>query len=294
LFQSKWTYIIFFTSILLNLLAVSLVANNKPADNFSIDFRLVNGLIILEASVDSKKGNFILDTGCSFVALNEEHQEGDIVIKSSDFDVLGSSTEIQEFAFGNITHENFEVVQFDMTTIEQSIGMVIDGVIGTEVTAGYNVMIDYELLKISFISDRSKLNLLDFAKYSVSKTKMFNHLNQSFVVIEIGAESFTMLLDSGANITVLDKKFKQQLESIQYLNTDIKDDNNFTLKEVRFASASINKLAVKYDDLSKFQDEFAFDGIISLSAINASKMLLDYDKEQMYFFWDINYIASIK
>ena len=291
--QSKSTYYILIISVLLNSLWSTLAANNTPVDNFSVDFTLVNGLIILEASVDSKKGNYILDTGCSFIALNEDaHQEGDIFIESSDFDAHASATEIQEFTFGNIKKEQLQAVKFDMAPIEQALGIVIDGVIGTEVTVGYNVLIDYELNKVSFISNRSTANLMDVFDYTVSKAKLSNHLNQSFITIDIQGESLTMLLDSGANISVLDQQFKKRFDSLQRSFGKTSTDD-FTIDSVHLANVSIDQFSVMYTDLSKFQDELSFDGILSLSAINASKMLFDFDKGQVYFFWNTSDVASL-
>ncbi len=291
--QRKSTYYILIISVLLNSLWSTLAANNTPVDNFSVDFTLVNGLIILEATVNSKKGNYILDTGCSFIALNEEsNQEGDIYIESSDFNARASSTEIQEFTFGNIKKEQLKAVKFDMTPIEQALGMLIDGVIGTEVTVGYSVLIDYELNKVSFISNRSTANLMDVFEYTVSKAKFSNYQNQSFVTIEIQGEKLTMLLDSGANISVLDQQFKKRFDAMQQSNGKT-STNDFTLDNINLANVSIDQFSFMYTDLSKFQDEISFDGILSLSTINASKMLFDFDKGQVYFFWDTTDVVSL-
>jgi len=41
-----------------------------------------------------------------------------------------------------------------------------------------------------------------------------------------------------------------------------------------------------YSDLIKFQDGHTFDDILSLSTLNASKILFDFERSSLYFFWE--------
>jgi hypothetical protein len=67
------------------ILLISITANAQIATSRSqncsatvsmIPFQLVNNLIVVQASIDGKRGNFIIDTGSEFMVLNAKYFSG--------------------------------------------------------------------------------------------------------------------------------------------------------------------------------------------------------------------------
>lgn len=270
-----------------------LVAHNKPSENFSIDFELINGLIVIEASVNSKKGNFILDTGCSFLAVAGKHSNGSIDLVTTDFQVKASEVNIDKFELGLIQEIGVQAVQFNMDKINQLVDRDIDGLIGTQIISDYNLMIDYNQNKVVFISDRAELNSFDPFEFVITKSQIKHNGDQSFIDVQIGGEQLNMLLDSGANISVLDLKWQDQFKALSKRNNNSSISNDFTIHQSSINNVSITDLGVVYRDLSSVQGSMPYDGILSLSSLNVDKVLFDYQQNQVIFFWTKGDITSL-
>lgn len=271
----------------------ALNASDAVKYNFSIDFELSNGLMIIEASIDAKKGNYILDTGCSFLAIHGQVQTRDAMLISSEFETSAQEIEVNQFQLGNITEQHVEAVRFDMKAISNLTQRHIDGVIGTQLFSEYNVMIDYETNKVFFFAEQPDLNPSDFLNYSITKSKMTKSHNQAFVNMDIAGQSMNMLLDTGANISVVDQKWFSALSDHQVANSTSAITDDFIVDKSILSHVSIEDLTILYRDLGLLQNETSFDGILSLSSLNASKIMFDFQRDQVIFFWSTDSMASL-
>lgn len=274
--------------------AQTLSASDVIKSNFSIDFELSNGLIIIEASIDSKKGSYILDTGCSFLAIHGQVQSNDIQLISSEFRTGAQEVEVDYFQFGNITERQIEAVQFDMKAISDVTQRHIDGVIGTQLFSQYNIMIDYEASKVFFFSGQPDLDRSDLLNYSITKSKITRSHNQAYVNMNIAGQSMKMLLDSGANVSVVDQKWFESLSKNQLVNTNSTLPDDFIVDESTLSHVRIKELTILYRDLANLHQDTSFDGILSLSSLNAGKIIFDMQGDQVIFFWRTDSVAGLE
>lgn len=274
--------------------AQTLSASDVIKSNFSIDFELSNGLIIIEASIDSKKGSYILDTGCSFLAIHGQVQSNDIQLISSEFRTGAQEVEVDYFQFGNITERQIEAVQFDMKAISDVTQRHIDGVIGTQLFSQYNIMIDYEASKVFFFSGQPDLDRSDLLNYSITKSKITRSHNQAYVNMNIAGQTMKMLLDSGANVSVVDQKWFDSLSKNQLVNTNSTLPDDFIVDESTLSHVRIKELTILYRDLANLHQDTSFDGILSLSSLNAGKIIFDMQGDQVIFFWRTDSVAGLE
>jgi len=89
---SAKTYKLLIISCLLFIFGVSplVYSNSSPASHFTIDFELVNGLILVEATINSKKGSYILDTGFSFLAVEGDPKRPSMTMATTEFNMSAS------------------------------------------------------------------------------------------------------------------------------------------------------------------------------------------------------------
>jgi len=180
-----------------------------------------------------------------------------------------------------------------MDKINQLVNRNIDGLIGTQIISDYNIMIDYKQNKIVFISDSSKLNVFDPLDYAISRAPVTIKDNKSFLRMSIAGQELNMLLDSGANISVLDQKWSNSFQQEQQQNTDSQLKDDYTIKQSSIGKVTIADLGLIYRDLGKVEDGFSFDGILSLSSLNADKILFNTKRNQVIFFWTKDKLASV-
>lgn len=266
-------------------------------ESFAINFDLVNGLIVLEASVDHIKGKYILDTGCSFIAVDGPQGKGDIELSSTEFAETASETSLANFELGNISMQNIDALAFDMKKIEAIVGTDIDGLIGTQVMEDHNILIDYTEMKVYFIGEDSPHLDINALSHTIVKSAMTTHSEKSFIEVQIQNESYTLLLDSGANISVLHKGMKKLLRSTHQKNNVSPIVDDFTLDELSINRVKVSNLGVIYRDLSLIQSDTGhdqIDGILSLSSLDVDKVLFDYRSGQVIFFWAHDDIVALK
>jgi len=303
--QTKRIYQLF-SSLIMSILMgqVGLLGSDSPGkyinngtESFSINFDLVNGLILLEASVDHIRGKYILDTGCSFIAIDGVEGKGDIELSSTEFSATASETNLAKFELGGIKLENIEALEFDMKKIEAIVGTDIDGLIGTQAMMNYNILIDYTEMKVSFLGDQSPQLNINSLSHTIIKSAMTTHDNQSSIDVQIQDQSYTLLLDSGANISVFDYSYKKSLKHLHQKNKSSIVADDYIIEELSLNRVTIKDMAVLYRDLSLLQDNRSgqkIDGILSLTSLDADKVLFDYTNSQVIFFWAHEDIAAVE
>jgi len=101
---SAKTYKLLIISCLFFIFGVSQLgySNSSPVSHFTIDFELVNGLIVVEATINSKKGSYILDTGFSFLAVEGDPTRPSMTMATTEFNISASEVKVENFEFGRI------------------------------------------------------------------------------------------------------------------------------------------------------------------------------------------------
>jgi len=284
--QTKDTYKLIIVIIsLLMIDSFSALAESKPVNSFSINFELVNGLILLEATVDHKKGKYILDTGCSFIAVDGIADEQQIELSSTEFTETASETNLAVFELGSIKRQDVSAMTFDMQNIEALVQTDIDGLIGTQAIEDYDIMIDYAEKKVYFLGKESFRPDIDAASYTIMKTSMHTVEDKSYIDVMVQDESYTLLLDSGANISVMDSRLETRLQDAHQPNTLSVMADDYTLQELKMDLIKIEQLGIIYRDLSMVQSTKPIDGILSLTSLGIDKVIFDYSSGQVIFFW---------
>jgi len=180
-----------------------------------------------------------------------------------------------------------------MDKINQLVNRNIDGLIGTQIIGDYTLMVDYKQNKVVFISDGSELEVIDPIDYAITRAPVTVKDNKSFLRMSIAGQELNMLLDSGANISVLDHKWFEYFQQEQQQNTDSQLMDDYTIKQSSIGKVTIADLGLIYRDLGEVQDGSNFDGILSLSSLNADKILFDNKRNQVFFFWTRDKLASV-
>src|SRR5688500_14625366 len=195
------------------------VASYAGVNTMYVPFTLVGRLMVVKASADRIKGNFIIDTGSERLLLNKDYvseSEGNILITS-----IGNTGVL------HVTEQTVDTLHLDQLTIPNLIAHVVDlnhieikkntsihGVLG------YNVFKEFELF-IDFPNSRIVLSRLDKNGARIDRTAAWERpydsvsieLKKHFIVLRtvVNNVNLDMILDSGAELNLIDRKANRKV-----------------------------------------------------------------------------------
>jgi hypothetical protein len=261
-----------------------LTSGNDPVGNLTatttvssiIKFDFVEGLILIRASTNGQEGNFILDTGSPCLLVNKKVKKATIKLWTAHGDAKGESIEIRNFKFGHIEKINVSGWGMDLDFVEDLLGRPIAGIIGTELLKNYKLLIDFEQMEIHLIPLNVKTLDLKSHQYVVSTLPIINSSGQLPIVkMNIDNRQGFFAFDTGAAISVINNP------AAAYDNTTP------MLKDVNFNKVQVRNMSFVERPMSGFNEdsEVALDGIISVSSLNASKVIIDPSAGRIHLFW---------
>ncbi|WP_380282819.1 hypothetical protein [Hymenobacter rubripertinctus] len=206
---------------------VKKIAPQLPAQNLTLPervtmpFRLVSGLVVVTASVDGRRGDFVLDTGCPTLRLNNAYfapPAGQQTLVGGGSTGIGglvggaSFYQIGEFDWQGIVGRHLEVATFDLTTLEAGLGQQpILGLIGYSLLSQYALTLDYQQKQLWL--DKPP----PVAAGSAVAEGTFSFLQRGHlpvVAFRAGGQTLRLGIDSGAQNNLLDEKYASVLAPV--------------------------------------------------------------------------------
>ncbi len=243
----------------------------EVAVSITLEFELVDGLIVVQASKDGHAGNYILDTGAPHLMVNQKVEMEDFQLWTVKGSQKGEKIDITTFEYGSILRQDIEAWAMDLTYIEDVIGRPIAGILGHDLLKEYSIEIDYQKNEIILIVDRSAYTVssTDYNITSMSISSYADHLP----IVELDIEGVTkkLVFDTGAAVSVLDQS-DMELNTSKTISI-----NNIKIESAPFCSKDLSELTAK--------SHTTVDGILSVSSLDAAKVLIDHSSERIFLFW---------
>lgn len=204
-----------------NAFALSAVGGDSA---FSLPFSRSGNLIFIKARADTTEGNFILDTGCPGLVLNQTYFRHYPSFRSQEIESQGVNgsfgdvlhTTVKNFSFGNSRHRQLEADLVNLGHIENSRGIKVLGLIGLQLLTQFEMIIDFEKNTIHFRETSRKEPpgvghhlLADTASYSTVPVELKD--DRIMVKTEIAGKKLSLLIDSGAEINILDSRLPDKV-----------------------------------------------------------------------------------
>lgn len=188
----------------------------SPKGNFQklvVPVRQVGNLIIVEATVDGLRGNFILDTGAPYLILNATYfRDYEEVADYAATDINGEQQgqrilRVGKLKINELYYENLEADISDLSTIENKRNIKILGLLGLNLFMHTELEIDLRAQQLMVYKIDRKGNRL--AKMEPEKqadyTLPFDLYNNAIVAAgSINDVALKFCFDSGAEAVLLD------------------------------------------------------------------------------------------
>jgi hypothetical protein len=275
-----------------------------------IPFKLVDHLIVIEAEISNKKGNFIIDTGSETLILNKvhfpefyEHQR-----KQSNASGVLQSVEssyekyIKEFALEHFKIYNKVSDVIDLSHIEHAKKMQLLGVIGYNILKDYEIFIDLylnqiTLSKVDAFGEKWDKNVYLEKIIDSLDFKLKNHT----IVINgtVNDQNITFGLDTAAEFNQINKsinkKVLQQFKPIKrLLLSGAASDKKIEVLAGKLYRVKLSEtvyfgpMYTVITNLNKMNEAFGtdLDGILGYAFFEQKRTIINYQKKKLYF---INY-----
>jgi hypothetical protein len=279
---------------LIKILSILIVFNPSVFGNMkAIPFKMVNNLIIIEIDIETKTGNFILDTGSDAILLNSNYKLRSN--KESTFQTVNGltnteETKISHLKIGDITKENISAYNTNLSNIENFLNLKIAGIIGADFFNPHSIFLDFESNVIKFYESAPDITLFNFS----------NHIDFQMIIgvptteLKIGNQIYTFILDSGASIHLIDSKLmNKHRENFEKLQSSVKVESvghsnsasKYIIKRFTINNTYLNDHTCLVKDFTDFnkKGEPEISGLLSISKLSEKGIMIDFHRMKIYF-----------
>ncbi|HEU4473140.1 MAG TPA: retropepsin-like aspartic protease [Flavisolibacter sp.] len=219
-----------------------------------IPFTRAGNLILIQATADTMQGNFILDTGAPNLVLNITYfrdypasQDGEVQTGITGSGSAVQKTSLGRFSFGSLDYSRIPADLVNLGHIENSRGVKILGLIGTELFRQCEMIIDYEkgLIYLHRIGKKESKTyqhemLGDTSAYRILPIELKD--NRIMVTTEMAGKKLKFVIDYAAESNVLDSRLPDKIF-----------DNVTITRRVVLSGAGDRKVDALYGDLQNMK-----------------------------------------
>ena len=269
----------------------------EAAVSSEIPFELAGGMIVVNASLDGKAGNFILDTGAPGIVLNDANTTFSNQCQGES--VTGRLTveevEVKNFQLGTIRKERALGYLLNVQHLEVACGMDIMGLIGYDLLKNYELLFDFPNRRILAFQPGEARNLMGREPNIV--VPFIEHGHLPVIVAKIGKKRLFLGIDSGAGTNLLEKKRMGLFDNGELTNLCTEEITGLDklTQEVLAADATgimlDGKLPLEmryvFTDLGHIREQMGvkLDGLLGLPFFKEHIVSIDY-KHNKILVWD--------
>ncbi len=271
-----------------------------------IPFKLVDNLIIIEAELMDRRGNFIIDTGSETLILNKSHFKSKATkhhesrSTSGVIDLIDNPLEkrLKEFIINDIKLENKHSDVIDLSHIESSKKIHLLGIIGYNILKDYEVFIDMYLNQITLTRIDKNGDRLDKRPMleTIVDTVDFQ-LKRYTIVLETYVDDHKLKfgLDTGAEYNQLNKRSSRKIlkyfypsERLMLMGASGKKIEVMAGKLYRVKLTDniyFAPMETLLTNLNQLNEAFgtSLDGVLGYEFFRQQRTIINYKKEKLYF-----------
>ena len=249
--------------------------------NIEVEFKLLNGIVLIPASVNDEQGYLIFDTGAMKTALHKKHFPD---IQGKELEIAKFSGEmksdtateitIRSLSFSSITLTDCAAMLMDLSYVEDSLAtfdpsMRLLGTMGIDIIRDFSVLMDYGKNKIT-------LNpLCGFDQYTCVPLQMEA---LPIVELEIDGTPYPFVLDTGANTCLLGAALKDRLP-VQPVEGA---PNVFRISSVALQNRPYSNVLSVFTDISAIQNKVSVEGVIGYQILSSQRSYWDFSNQRLY------------
>jgi hypothetical protein len=201
-----------FTNMLVLLFCGNVIFAKKNHDFPAVSkFELVRGMVVVQAELDGRRANFILDTGSPMMILNDRDNKAKAIQAASlHGSMAGDWKTIESFSWAGVSKYELPALTTDIGALEMVTNRPIAGLIGYKFLEDFDLLIDFENLLITLVPHGKPAVMKGWTLKTQIPFTMAGHL--PVIEAKIGDKVLRFGLDTGANTNMLDLQKSFELE----------------------------------------------------------------------------------
>jgi hypothetical protein len=271
-----------------------------------VPIKRAGNLIIVEATVDTLEGNFVLDTGAPYLVLNETYFRDSPKIEDEDAEgINGQSTGafktyVRNFKILDLQYSRLTADVTDLSSIENSRHIKVLGLLGTRLFSKFAITVDLfrNVLYIQKLDNNGEIPETERVyhdRFMVCPFKLTGDV--IFMKGSVNNTSLWFAFDSAAETNLLDyklsKKIIENMEVVSRSKVTGIGGSSFEViyarfDELRIGDRSFMKNHVLLTDLSKMSNAYgaSVDGVLGYDFFSRGIFTINFVKKEfeMYIY----------
>lgn len=273
-------------------------------DVIEIPFTMAGNLIAINIILNGKNRTFILDSGAPRVILNSKYISKNDTNKttiSSSKGVSGNISgmdieKVEQLNFSGIQLNDQEVITLNLSHLEESLDTEIYGLIGYELIKDYDVIFDYENLKLTLINPDvfEKYKSENLSNNTLHRVSFNLEGHIPVIKAQIGDKTLTYGIDCGAEANLISndlylplKKHIKRIKKSELLGADNKPKKvkKGKVHKTKIGNKIFKNLNTIFSDISHLNEGYKLklDGLIGYEVLSEQKTLISFDRNEMIF-----------
>ncbi len=263
---------------------------SNPSEDL-IGARLAGGLIMVQARLNGRLGNYILDTGASHLFINQQ------LVNEKTVQAYGAGNQVSvqsdlaaRFEIGPVTFSDQPIYKMDMRHLEALKNCQIDGIIGTKLLKNFTLFVDYKNGKVELTPADQTPGNPNLTALQTYPFKMQGHF--PMLSVSVNDVDYEFALDTGAEANIFSGIFEQDLSThtqelrvgkVRTIAQSTLMVRNFTLTEMECLSLSYTQLGFMFSDLEALNQAYGvqLDGILGYPFLRRHPFTIDFSKDRL-------------
>ena len=260
--------------------------------------------MVVEAKVDTVSGYFIVDTGSERLVINKNHYEPGL--QSLPVVSAGNTGFVQSVVARNIDSLKLELLVIknlyahflDLGHIELKKNTRIAGILGYDVFKNFELFIDFPERRIVLFRLNKQGNRIDQQTRSGVPADSLDFVLRRHlihVVTEINHVKIKMILDSGAELNLIDRHVNRKvldnftiIKRVNLVGVGQREVEVLAgvMKDVHCGQQHEDKMNTLMTSLDAFNDGLGAqaDGVLGYEFLKSRRTLINYTTHKIYFF----------
>ncbi len=270
-------------------------ANQLTAAGISFPFLLDRNQIWLEATVETERGYFILDTGAPTLLLNNSGQQNAELAntkgKGAAGTVILTEHQVNSFSLAGIEQGRQSAYLMDLEDFARRSGNHLLGMIGHEQLKDYELLIDCNRQEMKLFPARN-----NELHRSASPAHTFSFIYDEHlpvITLKNGNKKLRLAVDTGAGVNLLNTEAGKALAglvttketvNVKGLSGEEQELSYAKLPGLHLGDLSLKEVDFVLADLSHLQAEDgpAIDGVVGPDFLRNYRLSINFKKRKLY------------
>lgn len=257
-----------------------------------IPFMMLEGMMVVEATVNDQKGHFIIDTGAPTLVINDRPSaKSDLAGRGISNGLITDEIKVRSFNWSGINKKNIAAFKVDISHLEKVSGRKLAGIIGYDILKEVELFVDYATKTVQLTPVQSE-RIMEEQPIAVIPFTMQAHL--PVIKVKIGKKKLRLALDTASESNILDAKVSQKINAklidnwrmgeIQGVDQQIKSVEIADISTTQIKDLVLEQMPYLFTDLSHLKSESGLyiDGLLGYPFFRQGKMAINYKERKIY------------